>query len=229
MSNGLLQAPVIAVDGPGGSGKGTICRALAQKLGWHLLDSGALYRLVALAAERRAIELDDVAGLVALAAQLDAEFWVDADGQELIILGGDEVSREIRTETCGSRASRIAAIPEVRSALTNRQRGYRQSPGLVADGRDMGSIIFPDAQAKIFLTASAEERAERRHKQLMEKGINANLDQLYREIAERDKRDAERTVAPLRACDDAKVIDTTGMSISEVVRVVLEYVGDVSE
>lgn len=226
MSNSSPQAPVIAVDGPGGSGKGTICRALAQKLGWHLLDSGALYRLVALAAERHGIELDDVAGLAELAGRLDAEFRVDTDGQELIILGGDEVSREIRTETCGSRASRIASLPEVRNALTNRQRGYRRPPGLVADGRDMGSVIFPDAQAKIFLTASAAERAERRHKQLMEKGINANLDQLYREIADRDKRDAERAVAPLRACDDARYIDTTGMSISEVVRVVLEYVGE---
>jgi len=226
MSNSSPQAPVIAVDGPGGSGKGTICRALAQKLGWHLLDSGALYRLVALAAERHGIELDDVAGLAELAGRLDAEFRVDTDGQELIILGGDEVSREIRTETCGSRASRIASIPEVRNALTNRQRGYRQPPGLVADGRDMGSVIFPDAQVKIFLTASAAERAERRHKQLMEKGINANLDQLYREIADRDKRDADRAVAPLRACDDARYIDTTGMSISEVVRVVLEYVGE---
>jgi cytidylate kinase len=226
MNNGSAQAPVIAVDGPGGSGKGTICRAIAQELGWHLLDSGALYRLVALAAERHAIELDDVAGLAALAGNLDAEFHADADGQELITLGGDEVSREIRAETCGSRASRIASIPEVRDALTNRQRAYRQPPGLVADGRDMGSVIFPDARAKIFLTASAAERAGRRHKQLMEKGINANLDQLYREIAERDKRDAERAVAPLRACDDAKVIDTTGMSISEVVRVVLEYVGE---
>ena len=226
MSNSSPQAPVIAVDGPGGSGKGTICRALAQKLGWHLLDSGALYRLVALAAEQHGIELDDVAGLAELAGRLDAEFRVDTDGQELIILGGDEVSREIRTETCGSRASRIASLPEVRNALTNRQRGYRRPPGLVADGRDMGSVIFPDAQAKIFLTASAAERAERRHKQLMEKGINANLDQLYREIADRDKRDAERAVAPLRACDDARYIDTTGMSISEVVRVVLEYVGE---
>ena len=226
MSNGSAQAPVIAVDGPGGSGKGTICRAIAQELGWHLLDSGALYRLVALAAQRHAIELDDVTGLTALAGNLDAEFHADADGQELIILGGDEVSREIRAETCGSRASRIASIPEVRSALTNRQRAYRQPPGLVADGRDMGSVIFPDARAKIFLTASAAERAGRRHKQLMGKGIDANLGQLHREIAERDKRDAERAVAPLRACDDAKVIDTTGMSISEVVRVVLEYVGE---
>jgi len=170
--------------------------------------------------------LDNVAALAVLAGSLDAIFRVDADGEELIILGGEEVSREIRTETCGSRASRIASIPQVRSALTNRQRAYRRSPGLVADGRDMGSVIFPDAQAKIFLTASAEERGERRHKQLMEKGIDANLDGLCREIAERDKRDAERAVAPLRACSDAKYLDTTGMSISEVVKDVLEYVGE---
>lgn len=226
MNNKTSSPPVIAVDGPGGSGKGTICRSLATKLGWHLLDSGALYRLVALAADRRAIELDDVAGLAVLAQNLDAEFGVDSEGDELIILGGDEVSRVIRTEDCGMRASRVAQIPEVRSALTGRQRAYRQPPGLVADGRDMGSVIFPDAQAKIFLTASSVERAERRHKQLMEKGIDANLDQLYREIAERDKRDAERAVAPLRACDDAKYIDTTGMSISEVVQEVLDYVGE---
>jgi cytidylate kinase len=224
MNRASQDVPVIAVDGPGGSGKGTICRALAQQLGWHLLDSGALYRLVALAARKRGIELDDEAGLAAVAGGLDAEFGADADGEELILLGGDDVSREIRTETCGNQASRVASIPKVRSALVARQRAYRQSPGLVADGRDMGSVIFPDAQAKIFLTASTAERAQRRHKQLMEKGISANLDELYREIAERDKRDAERTVAPLRACDDARYVDTTGMSIPEVVKEVLEYV-----
>ena len=226
MNRASQNVPVIAVDGPGGSGKGTICRAVAQRLGWHLLDSGALYRLVALAAQKRGIELDDEAGLAVVARGLDAEFGADAEGEELILLGGDDVSREIRTETCGNRASRVASIPKVRSALVARQRAYRQSPGLVADGRDMGSVIFPDAQAKIFLTASTAERAQRRHKQLMEKGISANLDKLYREIAERDKRDAERTVAPLRACDDARYVDTTGMSIPEVVKEVLDYVGE---
>lgn len=226
MNRASQEVPVIAVDGPGGSGKGTICRAVAQSLGWHLLDSGALYRLVALAAGKRGIELDDEAGLAAVARGLDAEFGADAEGEELILLGGDDVSREIRTETCGNRASRVASIPKVRSALVARQRAYRQSPGLVADGRDMGSVIFPDAQAKLFLTASTAERAQRRHKQLMEKGISANLDKLYREIAERDKRDAERTVAPLRACDDARYVDTTGMSIPEVVKEVLDYVGE---
>ncbi len=226
MNRASQNVPVIAVDGPGGSGKGTICRAVAHRLGWHLLDSGALYRLVALAAQKRGIELDDEAGLAVVARGLDAEFGADAEGEELILLGGDDVSREIRTETCGNRASRVASIPKVRSALVARQRAYRQSPGLVADGRDMGSVIFPDAQAKIFLTASTAERAQRRHKQLMEKGISANLDKLYREIAERDKRDAERTVAPLRACDDARYVDTTGMSIPEVVKEVLDYVGE---
>lgn len=215
--------PVLAVDGPSGSGKGTICRSVAAALGWHLLDSGALYRLVGMAADRAGIGLDDGAALAAVAEALDVEFE-SGDDDTRVLLGGKDVSRELRAETTGNRASIVAAIPAVRGALVARQRAFRQPPGLVADGRDMGSVIFPDTPAKVFLTASAGERAQRRHKQLLEKGIDANLDSLYAEIAERDRRDSERAVAPLKPCADARFVDTTGMSIPEAVAAVLEYV-----
>lgn len=215
--------PVLAIDGPSGSGKGTISLKVAERLGWHLLDSGALYRLVALAAERHGVALDAAEALAALAAGLDAVFGTDDAGQERVLLEGEDVTRELRAETSGDRASRVAAIPAVRAALVNRQRGFRQWPGLVADGRDMGSIIFPDAQAKVFLTASPEERARRRYKQLIEKGIDANLDRLSAEIAERDRRDAAREVAPLRPAPDARLIDTTGIGIPAVVEQVVAY------
>ncbi len=217
------EAPVLAIDGPSGSGKGTICRAVAERLGWHLLDSGALYRLVGIAAARSGVDLSDEEGLASLAAALDAEFRPAADDTH-VSLGGEDVTRELRAETTGNRASIVAAVPAVREALVARQRAFRRPPGLVADGRDMGSVIFPDAEAKVFLTASARERAQRRHKQLLEKGIDANLERLYVEIAERDRRDSERAVAPLRPSDDAYYLDTTGMSIPEVVEDVVEFV-----
>jgi cytidylate kinase len=217
-------APVLAMDGPSGSGKGTISRLSAGRLGWRLLDSGALYRLVALSARRTGTPLDDEAALAALARDLDATFSAAVDGGERILLGDDEVTGDIRTETCGNDASKVAVMPAVRSALLSRQRGYRLPPGLVADGRDMGTIVFPDAEVKIFLTASPEERARRRHKQLMEKGIDVSLSRLFSEVAERDRRDEQRSVAPLKPAEDAVVLDTTGLEIPEVVERVMAIV-----
>ena len=212
-----MTVPVIAIDGPSGSGKGTVSRLLARRLGWHLLDSGALYRLVALAGIARGLDPQDEAGHAAVAAGLDARFEVDATGEERVLLDGRDVTGELRSESTGSAASRVAAMPAVRAALIGRQRGFAQPPGLVADGRDMGSIVFPDAPLKIFLTASPEERARRRHKQLKGKGLTVNLADLSREIRERDHRDANRSVAPLRASADAVVIDSTNIGVESVV------------
>lgn len=212
------QTPVIAIDGPSGSGKGTISRAVAAGLGWHLLDSGALYRLLALSALKQGIPTDRVEQLSAIARALDVRF----EGEERILLGEEEVSGQIRTEECGAVASQIAPHPEVRDALIGLQRGFQRPPGLVADGRDMGSVVFPTAGLKVFLTASPEERALRRYKQLKEKGIDVSLPALSTDIAERDRRDAQRAVAPLKASSDAVRLDTTGLSISEVVNAVLD-------
>ena len=213
----MNKVPVIAVDGPSGTGKGTICSFLATKLNWHLLDSGALYRVVALSANQQSIALDDEAALASLCEALVLDFESRKGDEDIrVILNGTEVSEEIRTETCGNAASLVAALPAVRDALLHRQRQFRQAPGLIADGRDMGTIVFPDAQLKVFLTASAEERAKRRYKQLKEKGINVNLRGLSADIAERDKRDKERVVSPLKAAEDAIVIDTTGIDIALV-------------
>jgi CMP/dCMP kinase len=216
---GMNSAPVLAIDGPGGAGKGTLCRRMAERLGWRLLDSGALYRLVALAAERAGISLDDEAAVARLARRLPARFC-----GEQVFLAEDEVTEAIRSEDCGNRASRVAALPAVRAALVELQRGFRQAPGLVADGRDMGTIIFPDAELKVFLTASAEERAMRRYKQLKEKGFDVNLAGLSAEIAARDRRDAERAVAPLRPAADAIVLDSSEMDIEAVVSAVARLV-----
>ncbi len=216
-----MTVPVIAIDGPSGSGKGTVARQVASRLGWRLLDSGALYRLVALAGLRQGLPADDEAGYARLAVGLDVRFELDAAGEEQVFLQGQEVTQELRAESTGELASRVAAWPGVRAALLDRQRALAGPPGLVADGRDMGSVVFPEAGLKVFLTASPEERARRRHKQLKEKGLNGNLAGLSAEIAERDRRDATRTVAPLVATADAIVVDSTTLSIEEVVGRVL--------
>ena len=214
--------PILAIDGPSGSGKGTIARRIATTLGFHLLDSGALYRLVALAGARQGLAPDDQSGHAEAALRLDVQFGADAAGEERILLEGEEVTAAIRTEAAGAEASRVAAMPPVRAALLQRQRDFARPPGLVADGRDMGTVVFPDAPLKIFLTASPEERARRRHNQLKEKGLTVNIDDLSQEIRERDLRDSSRPVAPLRPAADAILLDSTGLSIEQVVDRVLE-------
>ena len=216
------SVPVLTIDGPSGSGKGTISRLVAARLGWHYLDSGALYRAVGVAAGWGDLDLADPAALVRCTFDTRIDFIEDPVSRELRILVNEvDATDELRTETAGAAASAIAAIPEVRAALKDRQRAFRRAPGLVADGRDMGTVIFPDAAYKVFLTASAEERAERRYKQLKDKGVSVNLDGLLREILARDARDANRAVAPLRPADDAVRIDTTGLGIDVVVERVL--------
>ncbi len=217
------SVPVIAIDGPSGSGKGTICQLVADELGFHLLDSGALYRLVGLAAKRHGLEPEDTAAIAGLARKLDVRFEPDREAlEQKVWLEGDDVSLAIRTDEAGQAASRVAVIPEVRSALLERQREFRQAPGLVADGRDMGTVVFPDAPLKIFLTASAEERARRRFKQLQEKGVDASLSALLESIVERDERDRTRDLAPLVPAAGAFVIDTSGIGIQEVFGQVVE-------
>ncbi|PJX15608.1 cytidylate kinase [Halomonas sp. 141] len=210
------NAPVLTIDGPGGAGKGTISSLVAERLGWHLLDSGALYRLTAQAAVKHHVALDDEAALADIAATLDVAFPVE-EGRPRTLLEGEDVSRLIRTEQAGERASQVAALPQVRASLLQRQRDFCRSPGLVADGRDMGTVVFPEAPLKIFLTASAEERAHRRHLQLQEAGVDASLSSLLKEIQARDARDTQRSVAPLKPADDAITLDTTRLSIPEVV------------
>ena len=222
--------PIVTVDGPSGSGKGTICMMLARALGFHYLDSGALYRLLALAAGRHKVGLDDIESLAVLAAHMDITFTMDTDnGASRIILEGEDVSSQIRTEAIGVMASKVAAISEVRAALLQRQRAFAVAPGLIADGRDMGTVVFPQAQVKIFLTASPDERAERRYKQLIEKGENVNLPALVASVKERDQRDSERAVSPLVPAQDAHQIDSTDLSIDEVLNRILDLVqtGDI--
>jgi cytidylate kinase len=214
----IHPVPVIAIDGPSASGKGTVAQRVAGKLGFHYLDSGALYRLVALAATRSGVDLGDETALSEVTAHLDVVF---EDSE--IRLGHEDVSDAIRAEACSNAASRIAAYPQVRQALLARQRAFRQFPGLVADGRDMGSVVFPDAVAKIFLTASAETRAERRHKQLMEKGVDANIATLLEDIRERDRRDSNRAVAPLQVGAGTFLLDTTSLNIEQAVESVLRH------
>ena len=218
----MRTVPVIAIDGPTGSGKGTIARRVAKALGFALLDSGALYRVLAVAAARESVGEDDIDGLVAVAGALEVTFSEDDTGNERITLKGEDITHEVRLETTGDKASRIAPHPQVRAALLSLQRCFRQAPGLVADGRDMGTVVFPDAVCKVFLTASAEARAERRYKQLKEKGFDGSLASLFDDIAQRDARDATRAVAPLRPAADAFQIDSTALGIDEVVQRVLD-------
>lgn len=215
-------APVITIDGPSGAGKGTLCKALAETLQWHLLDSGAIYRVLALAALHHQVAIDSEEALVPLAAHLDVRFEVE-QGQLNVVLEGENVSQAIRNETVGNTASQIAAFPRVREALLRRQRAFRAAPGLIADGRDMGTVVFPDAPVKIFLDASSEERAHRRMRQLQEKGFSVNFERLLSEIKERDDRDRNRAVAPLMPAADALVLDSTRLTIDEVIAKALAH------
>jgi CMP/dCMP kinase len=217
----MASVAVVTIDGPSGSGKGTVSRAVARHAAWHLLDSGALYRLVALAGLGSRLHPDDISGHTQLASTMQVSFGARADGGELVTLFGRDVTAEVRSEIAGQGASRVAAWPEVRTALLGRQRAFCRPPGLVADGRDMGSVVFPEALLKIFLTATPAERALRRHKQLKDKGSDVSLPALSREIAERDLRDSTRKASPLKAAADAHVIDSTELAIDEVVDRVL--------
>jgi cytidylate kinase len=219
----MSPVPIVTIDGPSGSGKGTIARLVAKHGGWHLLDSGALYRLAAMEGARRGLAPDDVQGHARWAAVMDVTFGVRPDGGEVVTLAGRDVTAELRSETAGAGASRVAAWPPLRDALLARQHAFAQPPGLVADGRDMGTVVFPAADLKVFLTASADERALRRYKQLKDKGSDVSLAALSREIAERDARDSTRAVAPLKPAPDAKVVDSTALTIEQVVHRVLEW------
>jgi cytidylate kinase len=218
--------PVLTIDGPSGSGKGTISRAVAERLGWHYLDSGALYRAVGLAASRSGLDFSDHAAMARLASGTDIRFVTEGVDEPRVLVDGVDSTDELRTETAGTAASAIAAIPEVRLALFAKQRAFRRLPGLVADGRDMGTVVFADAPYKVFLTASAAQRAQRRYKQLKGKEVSVTLDGLLREILARDTRDAQRAVAPLRPADDAVLVDTTDVPVPQVVERVLALLPD---
>ena len=223
----IKPVPVITIDGPSGSGKGTVAALLAGKLGWNFLDSGALYRLLAFAARNHGVDRTNEEALKVLAEHLDVQFGAARDGHGMvIILEGEDVTEAIRNETVGAGASQVAALPVVRTALLQRQKAFREAPGLVADGRDMGTVVFPDAPLKIFLTASAEERARRRYLQLKARGDDVNLASLLEEIRERDERDTQRAVAPLKPAEDAIQLDSTTLSIEEVLQRILSEVAD---
>jgi cytidylate kinase len=220
-----IPVPVVTIDGPSGSGKGTICQLLAKALGWHLLDSGALYRIVGLAAYKQGVSFEDEAALAALAANLNVEFRPGEPGEpSVVVLDGEDISAEVRSESSGALASKVAVYTAVRDALKGLQRGFARAPGLVADGRDMGTVIFTDAPVKIYLTASAQERAERRYKQLIAKGERVKLAALLEDIQQRDERDMNRAVAPLRPAADAIVIDSTATAIEDVFEQVMSAV-----
>lgn len=217
--------PVITIDGPSGAGKGTVSSMLAKKLGWHFLDSGAIYRVLAMASVHHQIPADDEPGLLPLASGLDVNFKT-VDAGIKVILEGEDVTDEIRTENVGAIASKIASLPSVREALLRRQRAFRQAPGLVADGRDMGTVVFPSAAVKIFLTASAEERAQRRYDQLKGKGFDVSISRLLTDIQARDERDVNRTVAPLMSAKDALVIDSTNLDVTQVYDKIKEFIDE---
>ncbi|NOY16891.1 MAG: (d)CMP kinase [Gammaproteobacteria bacterium] len=222
----MTDVPVITVDGPSGSGKGTVSQQLAVSLGWHYLDSGAIYRALAYAAKQAGLKLNkDKEKIVSLALALKLVFKPTADGGADVLLAGTDISSSIRTEECGAMASKLAADGDIRAALLQRQRGFRQPPGLVADGRDMGTVVFPDATHKFFLTASAQIRAERRYKQLKDKGINDSIPRLFTVISKRDARDAGRTNSPMTPAADAIVLDTSEMSLEQVIGYVRQQVG----
>ncbi len=215
----MREAPVLTIDGPSGAGKGTVSRLVAQRLGWHFLDSGAIYRALAWAARRRGVDLNDPDAVARVAGEMDLEFICDDDVK--VLVDGEDVTDRLHTEECGRIASKIAAYPQVRRALLDKQRAFRRPPGLVADGRDMGTVVFPDAPYKVFLTASAEERARRRYLQLKAQGLDVTLDQIIKDLEERDRRDREREESPLAPARDAIVIDSSDLSIDEVVDRVL--------
>lgn len=226
MSNDkTAKAPVLTVDGPSGSGKGTISQILATKLGYHLLDSGALYRLTALSVIKNDIDITDVDAVSKAALELDVVFEPQVNSEQKVLLKGEDVGVQLRLDETSAMASQVAAIPEVRDALLVRQKQFRQEPGLVADGRDMGTVVFTDAEHKVFLTASPEIRAERRHKQLIEKGVDANISHLLKSIIDRDERDRTRTVAPLVPAEGAFVIDSSDLTIDEVVQQIFDFIG----
>jgi cytidylate kinase len=217
-----MSVPVLTIDGPSGAGKGTVSRRVAKQLGWYYLDSGSIYRSLAIAVQRQAVDLDDAAAVARVAESMVLEFDC---GDELVVrLNGVDITTEIPLESTGKIASIVASMPEVRSQLLQKQRDFKKAPGLVADGRDMGTVVFPDAETKVFLTASARERAQRRYKQLIEKGIDANLSQITLEIEERDRRDTERESAPLAMASDAIYIDSSAMTIESVIEEILNLI-----
>jgi cytidylate kinase len=215
--------PVVTVDGPSGAGKGTLSALIAEQLGWHLLDSGAIYRVLAVAAMHHDLPVDDESSIVPLASGLDVSFETDNE-QRRVVLEGEDVTDDIRTEEVGAAASQIASLARVREALLRRQRAFQQTPGLIADGRDMGTVVFPDANVKLFLTASAEARAERRYNQLKDKGLDVNIARLLTDIKARDDRDANRSIAPLVPAEDAVVIDSTDLDINQVFESAMEII-----
>ncbi len=220
------QIPLITIDGPSGAGKGTAARLVAEQLGWHLLDSGAIYRVLAVATQYHHLSIDDEEPLIPIAAHLDVQFEITPDGESKVILEGEDVTNTIRTEEIGEIASKVAAFPRVREALLRRQRAFKVSPGLVADGRDMGTVVFVDAPVKVFLTATAEERADRRFNQLKDKGYDVKLTRLLDDIRQRDERDQNRKVAPLVPAEGALIIDSTKLSISEVVDRIFSFTNE---